>query len=89
MGFLSEALEEVVACRRVLKYTYLMGFYLFQDSCDNEIGFLEDLNHAIELSLTSDDSSVETIESYQVALKKRHIDNQVQRRLLFENHQVY
>jgi hypothetical protein len=35
------------------------------------------------------DNDSKTIESYQVALKKRHIDNQVQRRLLFENHQVY
>jgi len=77
--FLSEATEQLIACRRVLQYSYVMGFYLDKTKQveKNLFEYLqEDLekftNHLSELY----EQVLDTIESYQAFMKwKEEVTN--------------
>jgi ariadne-1 len=42
LNFLSEALEEVIKCRKVLKWTYVFGYYIENGKEKNLFEFLQE-----------------------------------------------
>ena len=37
MQFLKQAVEQVIECRRILKYTYVLGHYLLDNTSEKEL----------------------------------------------------
>lgn len=105
--FLHQAVQEVIACRRVLKYTYAVGYFLTNFAQDTQQTF-DTLIHQVKgKSSEKDDSNemdinkLETLlehanheskanetDDERKMLQKKHEENRLQRRQLFEHQQV-
>ena len=50
MQFLKSAMEQLIECRRVLKYTYVFGYYLPEGTARKRLFEHHQVSHSLRLS---------------------------------------